>query len=65
MASVYKLTAPRRMGQIPEGFELTVYTNCNNCAAEDVEEALKRAGFTDYESLRYTCSGNWICKQIK
>ena len=65
MASIYKLTAPRSMGQIPEGFELTVYTNCNNCASEDVEEALKRAGFTDYESLKYRHSGNWICKQIK
>lgn len=65
MASVYKLTAPRDLGQIPEGFELTVYTNCNYCAPEDVEEALKRAGFTDYASLSYRCSGNWICKQIK
>lgn len=65
MASIFKLTAPQRMGQIPEGFEMTVYTNCNYVDKDSVIEALKRAGFTDDESLSWYSSGNWKCVQIK
>ena len=53
------------MGQIPEGFEMTVYTNCNYVDKDSVIEALKRAGFTDDESLSWYSSGNWKCVQIK
>lgn len=65
MSSIFRLTAPRKLGQIPEGFVLTVHTDCNYCDQDDVAEALKRAGFTDYDSLSYKSSGNWLCEQIK
>ena len=60
----YRLVAPRRMGRIPQGFELKVYTRCNFCPAEEVREAIRRAGFDDYESLSYNASGNWICTEF-
>ena len=65
MASVYKLIAPRQMGQIPEGFELTVYTNCTSCDLRATQEALCRAGFGDADSLSWASSGNWEVIQIQ
>ncbi len=51
MANGYRLVAPRKLGKIPAGFELKVYTGCNFCPAEEVREAIRREGFDDYESL--------------
>ena len=62
---VYRLVAPRRMGRIPEGFEMMVYTYCNYCDVDDVKESLKRFGFTDDDSPSYASSGNWRCTRIK
>lgn len=64
MAKRYRLVAPRRFGRIPEGFELTIYTNCNFCPAEEVREAIRRAGFDDNESLSWNAPGNWICTEF-
>lgn len=53
------------MGRIPEGFELTLYTNCNYVNSHEVEEALIRAGISDSNSLSWSSSGNWKVIQIK
>ena len=65
MASVFRLRAPQKMGQIPKGFEMTIYTDCNYVDKDSVAGALKRAGFTDDESLSWCSSGNWDCQQIE
>ena len=65
MGSIFRLTAPHRMGQIPEGLEITVYTNGNSLDRESVVEALKRVGITDEDSFSYWSRGNWNCVQIK
>ena len=66
MAVCYRLTAPRNLGKIPKGYVLQVVSTCtpkpNAC---DVEEAIKRAGFTDVETRSYRSSGNWLVEEMK
>lgn len=61
----YRLTAPRQLGKVPQGYQLQVPSNTSPSPnPEDVREALKRAGFDDYGSLGYCASGNWKCEKM-
>ena len=63
--SLYKLTAPRTMGKIPQGFTLQVPSAMSgNPSPKEVEAALKSAGFTDTSSLSFSSSGNWRVERI-
>lgn len=56
----YKLTAPRQLGEVSKGFVLQVASRCSPTPnADEVERALKAAGFTDNNTLSYKASGNW------
>lgn len=62
----YLVRAPRWMGEIPEGFVLQVVSsNTGGPQADEIEEALKRAGFTDSLSLSYRSPGNWRIKEMR
>jgi hypothetical protein len=62
----YLVRAPRWMGEIPEGFILQVVSrNTGGPQADEIEEALKRAGFTDSLSLSYRSPGNWQIKEMR
>lgn len=61
----YLLIAPRQMGKIPQGFHLQVPSDVSPSPnVKDVEEALKRAGFNDTQSLSYRSPGNWKCQKL-
>lgn len=61
----FKLKVPRTMGKIPKGFELQVPSaHSGHPSADEVEKALKIAGFTDMNSISYKSSGNWEVKQL-
>lgn len=61
----FKLKAPRTMGKIPKGFELQVPSaHSGRPFPDEVEAALKRAGFTDGISLSYKSAGNWEVKEM-
>ena len=65
MPGCYKLTAKNRMGSIPSGFALQVPTTSNGEPyASEVEQALKRAGFTDSNSLSYSSPRNWLVEKM-
>ena len=54
------------MGEIPEGYVLQVVSrNTGGPQADEIEAALKRAGFTDSLSLSYRSPGNWKIKEMK
>ena len=54
------------MGQIPEGFILQVVSgNTGGPQADEIEAALRRAGFTDSQSISYRSPGNWKIKETK
>lgn len=60
----YKLTAPRRLGEVPKGFVLQVASRCSaGPDANEVERALRAAGFTDNNTLSYKAAGNWIVEK--
>lgn len=60
----YIVKARRLMGKIPEGFILQVVSsNTSGPQASEIEEALKRAGFTDWDSLSWRSPGNWKIKE--
>ena len=54
------------MGKIPKGFELQVTSALtgDRPGADEVEKALRIAGFTDMNSLSYKSPGNWEVKQL-
>lgn len=53
------------MGKIPKGFMLQVTGgSISNPDSASVKEALKRAGFTDSQSLSYSAAGNWEVKKL-
>lgn len=61
----YLVRSPRWMGEIPEGYILQVGSrNTAGPQADEIEAALKRAGFTDSLSLSYRSPGNWEIKEI-
>jgi len=65
MSHCFRLTAPRSMGNIPKGYQLQVPSNsCGSPARNDVEKALRAAGFTDTPSLSYASSGNWTVEEM-
>jgi len=57
----YKLKAPRRFGDIPEGYEIQVSSNLtgNEPSGAEVEREIKRLGFNS-EAQSYRAAGNWI-----
>lgn len=62
----YLVRAPRLMGKIPEGYILQVVSsNTGGPQADEIEAAIRRAGFTDSMSLSYRSPGNWRIKEIK
>ena len=62
----YLVRSPRWMGEIPEGFVLQVVSrNTSGPQADEIEAALKRAGFTDSMSLSYRSPGNWQIKEMR
>lgn len=61
----YKLTAPRDMGKVGKGFEFIVNSSTfPNPNSKDIEEALKRMGYTDKQTLSYSSSGNWKVEKL-
>ncbi len=59
------LTAPRKMGQIPEGYMIQVITSSTGEPnRKEVEDALRRVGFTDTLSLSYASVGNWKARKM-
>lgn len=61
----YLLVAPRRLGEIPEGYILQVASDSTGGPRRtDIEKALVRAGFTDTQSLSYSSLGNWRMKEL-
>lgn len=63
--TLFKLTAPRSMGKIPQGFTLQVSSaGYGNPSPKEVESALKGAGFTDSSSLSWCSPGNWKVEKM-
>lgn len=62
----YLVKSPRWMGNIPAGLILQVpSTRTSGPHADEIEDALKRAGYTDSLSLSYRSPGNWEIIEMK
>ncbi len=60
--TTYRLTAPRKMGTVPEGFSFTVATG-SNCGPsnDEIRRALKPYGFDPQGSVSF---GNWKSEKL-
>lgn len=62
--ALYKLTAPRQLGDMPKGYEFQVASSTTpNPNAQDVEKAIVRLGFNK-QAQSYKSSGNFIVVKI-
>lgn len=60
----YKLTAPRKFGDMPKDYQFTVSSqSIGSPNAQDVEKEIARLGF-NREAQSYRSSGNWIIEKI-
>jgi hypothetical protein len=63
--AVFKLTAPRQLGDIPKGYEFKVTspTTSSKPNAEDVEKEIIKLGFNKH-AQSYRSAGNFIVEKI-
>lgn len=63
--AIFKLTAPRQLGDMPKGYEFQVNspTTSPNPNAQDVEKEIAKLGFNK-QTQSYRSPGNFEVKKI-
>ena len=64
--ALWKVMAPRDLTpNIQKGFRMQVFSNSTGGPSRgEIEEALKRQGINDFNSLSYASPGNWEINKI-
>jgi hypothetical protein len=61
---VYKLTAPRKYGDMPQGYTFQVVSRSSpNPDMKEIEAEIARLGF-NHDAQTYRSSGNWKIEKV-